>query len=89
MLITKLGTYEGNFLDGVKNGKGRMEIKKDGSVYKGDWLQGERHGNGMLGGGGRRREEGEGRRREQEGKRRERRRGEFNLILNFFPRHSA
>ena len=40
--------YEGDFLNGVWHGKGKITWIKDGSWYEGDWFNNERHGKGKY-----------------------------------------
>ena len=39
--------YEGDFVDGVKHGRG-TQIMKSGIIYEGDWKEGKRHGQGVI-----------------------------------------
>ena len=41
------GSYEGQTVDGIPHGKGRMTYK-DGSYYDGDWSNGIMHGKGKF-----------------------------------------
>ncbi len=41
------GKYEGEFLNGVRHGKGKM-IYEDGSWYEGQWNMDLRNGQGMF-----------------------------------------
>ncbi|KAF2718349.1 cysteine proteinase [Polychaeton citri CBS 116435] len=40
--------YTGAFFNGQYHGKGKMIYAKDGRVYEGDWVDGKRHGQGVL-----------------------------------------
>ena len=41
------GKYEGNFKDGMKNGKGTY-IYSNGSKYEGEWKDNKKHGKGIF-----------------------------------------
>jgi len=38
--------FEGEFINGIKNGKGKEYNKSGNMVYEGEYLNGERHGKG-------------------------------------------
>ena len=40
--------YEGDFVNGLWHGKGKITWKNDGSWYEGDWRENEIHGNGKY-----------------------------------------
>ena len=45
--INKFGTYEGEFKNGLKDGKGTMNYKNE-YAYEGDWKEGKREGKGTY-----------------------------------------
>lgn len=48
ILETNNEYYEGSFLNGKRNGYGRLEYKNKNEIYEGDFLNGEREGKGVL-----------------------------------------
>jgi len=40
--------YEGNFVSGKREGKGKLTNSSDKSIYEGDWKNGKFHGKGVL-----------------------------------------
>jgi hypothetical protein len=42
------GTYEGEVLDGLRHGCGRLTLADSGVMYEGQWRHGKRHGRGVL-----------------------------------------
>ena len=43
--MTDGSVYEGNWIDGVKDGTGKL-YWKNGDIYDGNWLNNEYHGQG-------------------------------------------
>jgi hypothetical protein len=41
-------TYEGDMVNGVRHGWGRLSFHDSPAVYEGEWRQGLRHGKGTL-----------------------------------------
>jgi hypothetical protein len=42
------GMYEGEVLNGLRHGCGRLTLADSGVIYEGQWRQGKRHGRGVL-----------------------------------------
>ena len=40
--------YKGNFKDNIKHGYGRLQMRKTGAVYLGEFLEGKFHGTGLY-----------------------------------------
>ena len=40
--------YEGDFLDGIREGRGTYRYGKRGDVYNGEWISDKKHGIGKM-----------------------------------------
>ena len=48
MKMTNNNIYEGQWVDGVKNGRGVYYEASSGTIYNGEWKDGKRDGYGLL-----------------------------------------